>query len=142
MSSALMYIFIIATIAGVLFYQSYAQQAATTTETFSPLAAWAPAAPAPDASGPDAATIPSIDQVQSQGLQTGVSTALLDHPDDPAFQQNFLFNQFSSGITLSQPKKWNNNDIRGSLPPPQNVVSPWLQSTTEPDMLRKRLEVV
>lgn len=56
--------------------------------------------------------------------------------------QNFLDAGFHSGInTVGNSLRNANMQLRSEFPNPQKKVSPWSQSTIEPDMNRKPLEV-
>lgn len=56
--------------------------------------------------------------------------------------KNFLFAGHHIGInTVGQSLRNANQDIRSEPPNPQVQVSPWIQSTIGPDMLRRPLEI-
>jgi hypothetical protein len=56
--------------------------------------------------------------------------------------QNFLTAGYHIGInTVGQTLRNANRQLRSEPPNPQSVVSPWLQSTIEPDINRRPLEI-
>jgi hypothetical protein len=56
--------------------------------------------------------------------------------------QNFLQSGYHVGLNTTQGATRNGNmQIRSEIPNPQNNVSPWLNSTLAPDLLRKPLEI-
>lgn len=56
--------------------------------------------------------------------------------------RNFLQAGWATGISaVGQTKRNSNLQLRSEVPNPQVTVSPWLQSTISPDLMRKPLEM-
>ena len=58
---------------------------------------------------------------------------------DPSLDTNFTYGQYSVGITTKVGASDFSNDLRGSIAIPLKIVSPWTQSTKQPDIYRKSL---
>ncbi len=112
------------------------------------LLAKAPAVTAPEVNMFDVAPVDydeifeRRDELEPADLIPKVDTSELygDIKSDPTYDQNFLTNSWSMGMETDLGKRDFINDLRGAVPIPLSIVSPWNNPTKlSPDFQRKSL---